>query len=99
MPIKKSAKKALKQNIKRRKINIKAKNKMKSLIKELNEFIEKLGKSSEKPSLENIKELREKLRFAYKAIDKASKKRVIKKNTAARKKSKLAKKVNSIQKI
>ncbi len=71
---------------------------MKSLIKELNELINKLEKASGKTAAENIKELQEKLRLVYKAIDKAAKKGVIKKNTAARKKSRMARKINLLEK-
>jgi len=96
MPIIKSAKKALRQNIKRRKENLRVKNKAKELITGLNEFRSQLDKTTEKITGENIKEIQEKLRLAYKAIDKAAKKRVFQKNTASRKKSNLAKKVNAL---
>jgi len=83
MPIKKSAKKALRQSLKRRKINLFHKNRMKKVIKEIRELI------SEKKK-EEAKKL---LPLVYKYIDKAAKRGVIKENTAARKKSKLAKTV------
>lgn len=70
---------------------------MKKVVKDLNEFTYKLKKSAEKISDSSLEEAREDLRIAYKAIDKAAKKGVIKKNTAARKKSKLAKKISSLE--
>lgn len=99
MPIIKSAKKALRQNLRKRKINLRAKNKMKRVSKNLNELTYKLKKSAEKISDNSLKEMREGLRIAYKAIDKAAQKGVIKKNTAARKKSKLAKKISSLEEL
>ncbi len=98
MPNIKSAKKALKQNLRKRKINLKAKNKMKKMVKDLNNLSHKLERSAEKITDENIKEIQDGLKMAYKAIDKTAKKKIIKKNTASRKKSALAKKVNALEK-
>ena len=84
MPIKKSAKKALRQNVKRRARNLVYKNKMKALVKEVGGLI------SEK-KLEEAKKLLPKI---YKAMDKAAKVNVIKKNTASRKKAGIAKLIN-----
>ena len=56
---------------------------MKSAVKE----VKTLAQNSDSTALE-------KLKLAYKAIDKAAKRGVIKKNTASRKKSRLAKFVN-----
>jgi small subunit ribosomal protein S20 len=98
MPTIKSAKKALRQNIKKQKVNLRAKNKMKKIIKDLNNLSRKLEKSAEKITDENIKEVYAGLKMAYKAIDKTAKKRIIKKNTASRKKSKLAKEINALEK-
>jgi len=81
MPITKSAKKALKQNRKKRVFNLKRIKKMRSLIKEFKTLIK------DKKKEEALKILPE----TYKAIDKATKRGVIKKNTANRKKSNLAK--------
>jgi len=81
MAITKSAKKALRQNIKRRKINIQRKKNLKSLIKEVRSLV--LQKK-----IEEAKKLLPKL---YKALDKAAKVGLIKKNTASRKKSRLTK--------
>lgn len=85
-PIIKSAKKALRQSKKRKALNIKKKDKTKKLIKELKVFIEE----------KKIEEAKKILPKVYKAIDKAAKGGVIKKNTAGRKKSRLTKAVNKI---
>jgi len=98
MPNIKSAKKSLRQDIKKHKSNLRTKNKMKRIIKDLNEFTVKLEKSAEKMTENDTKKIQESLSSAYKTIDKAVKKGTIKKNTASRKKSKLAKKVNALQK-
>lgn len=83
-PITKSAKKALRQNKKRRVQNIRQKKAFKDIIKNIRKL-----------ALENKKKEAEKLLpKAYKAIDKAVKTGIIKKNTAARKKSRLTKLVN-----
>lgn len=81
MPITKSAKKALRQNVKRRARNIVYKKKMRGLIKKIR------GLVSEKKN-EEAKKL---LPQVYKALDKSAKVGVIKKNTASRKKSRLTK--------
>ena len=86
MPIIKSAKKALRQNQKRKQENLKVKNKMKDQIKKLKSFIFAGQK----------KEAQEILSKVCKAIDKAAKKGVIKKNTADRKKSRLNQAVNKL---
>lgn len=79
MPIKKSAKKALRQSKKRKRLNLARMNKMKQLIKKIRKLC-----------LENKKEEAKKLLpEVYQAIDKAAKRGMIKKNTAARKKSKV----------
>jgi len=84
MPITKSAKKALRQNLRRRKRNLLYKKKMKSLIKEVKTLV------SEKKT-EEAKKL---LPGVYKILDKAAKVGVIKKNTASRKKSRITNSVN-----
>jgi len=81
MPITKSAKKALRQNIKRRGQNLARKTKAKSLVKQLRKLVV-LQKKEEALTL---------LPQVYKALDKAAKTGVIKKNTAARRKSRFAK--------
>lgn len=83
MPITKSAKKALRQSKKRRIQNLRRLKAMKGIIKNIRKLV-----------LENKKEEALKLLpKAYKAIDKAAKVGVIKKNTAARKKSRLTKSI------
>lgn len=86
-PITKSAKKALRQSKKRRVQNIRRKNAFKDIIKNIQKLV-----------LENKKKEAEKLLpKAYKAIDKAAKTKVLKKNTASRKKSRLTRSVNKIE--
>jgi len=84
MPITKSAKKAVRQNIRRREKNLVSKNKIKNLIKEIRVLI------TEK----KIEEAKKILPQVYKILDKAAKVGVIKKNSAARKKSRLARLLN-----
>ena len=81
MPITKSAQKAIRQNKKRREHNLLYLRAMKNLVKETRQFA--LQKKSA--------EAKQALPKAYQAIDKAAKVGVIKKNTASRKKSRLAK--------
>jgi len=83
MPITKSAKKALRGSQKKRVFNLRRSREMKLKIKE----VESLLKEGKK------KEAETSLPQAYKAIDKAIKRGIIKKNTGARKKSQLAKKL------
>ena len=71
---------------------------MKKIIKGLNELARNLEKSAGKIAEDDAKKIQECLALAYKNIDKAVKKGVVKKNTASRKKSKLAKKVNALYK-
>jgi len=81
MPITKSAKKALRQNRTRRQRNLVRLNAMREMVKKVRKL-----------ALENKKdEALKLLPLAYKAIDKAAKTKVIKKNNAANKKSGLAK--------
>jgi small subunit ribosomal protein S20 len=83
-PVTKSAKKALRQSLRRRARNLIYKRKIKELVKRLKKFV-----------LENkTKEAKELLPQVYKILDKAAKVGVIKKNTAARKKSRLTRFVN-----
>ena len=85
MPITKSAKKALRQNKTRRARNLIRLNAMREIIKKARKLA--LGNKKE--------EALKLLPLAYKAIDKACKAKVIKKNNAARKKSRLIKFINS----
>ncbi len=81
MPIIQSAKKALKSSKNKQVFNIRRKTVMKDTLKELRTLV-KEGKKEEAAKL---------LPKAQKALDKAAKRGVIKKNTASRKKSRLAK--------
>ena len=97
MPNSKSAKKSLKKSERKKIINTRSKIKMKKIIKNLNELAQTLEKKTEKVTEDKMKEIEEILKNAYKQIDKTAKRGIIKKNTASRKKSKLAKKANSLQ--
>ena len=81
MPITKSAKKALRQNVRRKARNLIYKNKIKDLIKKAKNLI--LEKK--------IEEAKKLLPQIYKVLDKAAKVNVIKKNMASRKKSRITK--------
>jgi small subunit ribosomal protein S20 len=85
MPITKSAKKALCQNEKRAARNRAYKNKMKALIKKIRTLA--LAKKTE--------EAKKLLPEVYKILDKSAKENIIKKNTASRQKSRLAKSIKS----
>jgi len=87
MPNKKSAEKELRKSVKREADNKKVKKVMKQAIKTSNKTIA----AGEKLSAENLS-------LTSKLIDKAAKKGVIKKNTAARQKSRLAKRANKVSK-
>ena len=79
MPITKSAKKALRQNIRRRKANLKKKAELKTVIKQY----KKLADSDKKKAKEYLSQV-------YKKLDKAAKINLIKKNKASRLKSRLS---------
>jgi small subunit ribosomal protein S20 len=81
MAITSSAKKALRGSKRKKVFNTRRKNAMKEAIKTAEKAV----------SFGDKKEFPAKLSLAYKAIDKAVKRGVIKENTAARKKSRLAK--------
>jgi small subunit ribosomal protein S20 len=85
MPITKSAKKALRQNIRRRKTNVKRKTELKSVIKRYKKLIAEDKGGEAKKYLSQV----------YKKLDKAAKANLIKKNKASRLKSRLAKKLKS----
>ncbi|KXJ98161.1 MAG: 30S ribosomal protein S20 [Parcubacteria bacterium OLB19] len=87
MPITKGAKKAHIQSEKKRVYNIRRKSVMNDVVKEVSKAV--LAKDANK-----AKEL---LPKAYKVIDKAAKRGVIKDNTASRKKSRLTARVKSIK--
>jgi len=81
MPITKSAKKALRQNVRGKIRNLKRKNAMKSLVKQTRKLAEA---QQQQEAIKLLPKL-------YQAIDKAAKRGIIKKNTASRKKSRLTK--------
>ncbi|MFA5183910.1 MAG: 30S ribosomal protein S20 [Patescibacteria group bacterium] len=86
MPNKKSAAKELRKAVKRNAANKKVADKLKNLTK-----------ISLKQIKANDQKIKEEYTKTIKAIDKAAKKGVIKKNTAARKKSRLMKKINTLK--
>jgi len=87
MPNTKSAKKALRQNIRRKKRNLERKKKMKTVIKAYKKLL-----------AENKKEeASKKLPEVYKTLDKLANVKYIKKGKAKRLKSRLAKKLNTLQ--
>ncbi|PIR70699.1 MAG: 30S ribosomal protein S20 [Candidatus Niyogibacteria bacterium CG10_big_fil_rev_8_21_14_0_10_42_19] len=88
MPILRSAKKALRQSKRKQARNLKRKNELKNKVKEINKLMQ-AGKTEEAFKL---------IPLAYKALDKAAQKGVIKKNTASRKKSRLAIAINKNKK-
>lgn len=85
MAITKGAKKALRSSERKRVFNTRRKNAMNDSVKS----VKKLVASGSKTEAEKL------ISKAYQAIDKASKSGLIKKNTAARKKSRLAASVNT----
>lgn len=87
MPNTKSAAKAMRQAIRRRTHNIEIKDSFKNAVKEVKKLIT-AGKKSD--AMEAMKK-------AMSALDKAAKKNVIKKNTASRKKSRLAKAIAKVK--
>lgn len=86
MPIKKSAAKALRQTKKRLARN-------KKVTGEIDFLIKKLKKSLTASQAEEAKDW---LAKAVQKIDKAVQKKIIKKNTAARRKSRLTKQLNKV---
>lgn len=82
MAITSSAKKAHRASLKKHVFNVRRKRVLTDATKSVKKLI-----------LTDVKEARESLSKAYKAIDKAAKTGIIKKNTASRKKSRLAKAV------
>ena len=81
MPISASAKKSLRVSDRKRVVNDRRRKVMKESIKEISKLVSSGKKDEAKKILPKV----------YKAIDKATKKGVLKKNTAARRKSKIAK--------
>lgn len=85
MPVKKAAWKALRQSRKRHAVNSVAKRGLKKTVK-----------LTKKTIADDRAQAATALRVALKAIDKAAQHGLMKKNTAARKKSRLAKHFNSV---
>lgn len=81
MPITSSAKKALRSSKRKRVFNLRRKNEAQSVIKEYKKLV----------SAKKTDEAKKLIPKLQKAIDKAAKRGIIKKNTAARKKSRLLK--------
>ena len=88
MPITKGAKKARRVSARKRVFNLRRKDEMKSAIKDLRKAIES----------KKVKEAQELLPKLYKAIDKAVKRGIIKKNTASRKKASAVRLIKNISK-
>jgi len=86
MPNTKSAKKELRKSVKREAANLKVKNVMKTTVKK-----------SLKKVLAEDKSVKEDIATIMKAVDKAAKRGIIKKQAANRKKSRLAKKINALK--
>lgn len=82
MPITKSAEKAMRGSLRKKAVNDRRKRAMKEVIKKIDKSVKTDKKEAEKM-----------LSLAFKAIDKAAKSGVIKKNTADRRKSRLSKSV------
>jgi len=83
MPVIQSAKKALRKSQKRRVQNIAKTRRLKNLLKEVRVLV------AEK----KIEEAKKLLPQVYKVLDKAAKSKLIKKNTASRKKSRISKSI------
>jgi len=88
MPITESAKKSVRKDKKRTKINIQRKNKVKDLLKKVKSLITQNKKDEAQKLLPQI----------YKILDKTAKTGIIKKNNASRRKSRIIKAINKIKK-
>lgn len=84
MPITKSAKKALRVSFRRKAINLVKKNKIKKILKQERELV----------AQKKVEEAKKLIPELYKTLDKAAKSGLIKKNTADRKKSRIAQLIN-----
>ncbi|MCA9355091.1 30S ribosomal protein S20 [Candidatus Kaiserbacteria bacterium] len=87
MPITKGAEKSHRQSERKRVFNVRRKGAMKDAEKAIQKAV----------TSGDAKKAKELLPSAYKAIDKAAKRGVIKDNTAARKKSRLATRVQNVK--
>ncbi|MBI2506974.1 MAG: 30S ribosomal protein S20 [Candidatus Colwellbacteria bacterium] len=83
MPNTQTAKKALRQSLKRRGMNLARKKQMKDALKQYRQAL----------ALNNTDEIKTRLPLVYKALDKAAKTKVITKNKAGRLKSRLTKRL------
>ncbi len=83
MPKIKSAKKALRQNLRRRVVNSAKKHSLEKVVKQYQKLL----------ASGNIEEAKKQLRLVYQKLDKSAKAKIIKKNTASRLKSRLTKKL------
>jgi len=81
MPQRKTAKKDLRQNKKRRQRNLEVKQSVKEAIKKLKKAVDSKDASTREKALTEV----------YKILDKAASKKIIHRNKASRKKSRLAK--------
>lgn len=86
MAITKGAKKAHKASLNKQVFNLRRLRDMKTAVKDIKKFVA----SGDKTGANKL------LPAAYKAIDKATKRGIIKKNTAARKKSRLSSSIKNI---
>jgi len=97
-PITKSAKKALRQSLRKKARNVLKMKKLKSLLKEVKTLVTRAqakreDEQSSSPS-QTIEEAKKLLPKVYKLLDKAAKTGLIKKNTASRKKARITKLIN-----
>lgn len=88
MPVTKTTKRRPRQIERRTAVNSKRVLQMRKLIKEANTLI----------SANNVAEAEKMIAQIYKAIDKAAKRGVIKKNSASRRKSRMMKKIGKLKK-
>ena len=86
MAVTKGAKKSHEASLRKRVFNERRKRVMKGVIKDVKDLVKK----------KDAKGAEELLSKAYKAIDKATKKGIIKKNNASRKKSRLVKSIRKV---
>jgi small subunit ribosomal protein S20 len=86
MPNLKTSVKDLRQNKRRAEFNRRIRNRLKKAVKNFEDLLKE----------NNVDKAKDALEQAYKILDKAAQKNVIKKNTASRKKSRLANKLNKL---
>ena len=87
MPQRKSAKEELKKNIKRRQRNLRIKGQMKLSLKKIKKTIESKDYAASQKALKNV----------FSMLDKSVSQKIIHANKAAREKSRLSKKFNSLK--